>query len=322
MRSLGVLLVAAGAALAAEPITGPVAGYVTGQSAPELRAIVGVPGALRFGDRLALPDGITRLRLAPRQGYALAERGNAPMAALVLAAGGVDHLTPLEGAMVSADWVAFSARGGAAVLYSAAAGRLQVVTGLPDSPVVATEIDAAAFGDTPVAAALDENAALVAVASRGAAWVVPKSGAPRLVLSGQRIVSLAVAVNGRDLAVADAGAEAIQVVVNAASTPEARVLASGLTDLAEIFPGADGATLYAAAGTVLRVDMASGSAESFAADAPAVELVALASADTFLFSARPGSPGWIFCREGSAGRVVFIPADSGGRRQPARGGVR
>ena len=326
MRRVGLLLVfSAAAVLAAESLGGPVAGYVAGSPKPELRAIFGVPGALRFSDPLPLPDGITRIRLAPGQDYALVERANASAGALVLAGGSVDHLQTLDGVMARADWVVFSSSGTAAVLFSASAGRLQVVTGLPDAPQMAADLDVAALPELPATAAVDDTAALLLIASRQSVYAVPKAGAPRLVFSGSRIAALAVLRNGKDAAVSDSGAASVFLVENAASAPAARVLASGIEGVGDIFPSQDGTALFAAAGGILWIDLASGAVQSFAAADPqalAAGLVALRNSDTFLFSARSRQPGWIFFREGNSGRVVFVPARSPDRELPARGGVR
>src|SRR5690349_2902867 len=50
-------------------MTRPVIGYAAQSSPPELRAIVGVPGAAVFSEPLPLPDNVTRIRLAPGQSY-------------------------------------------------------------------------------------------------------------------------------------------------------------------------------------------------------------------------------------------------------------
>ena len=103
------LLVAVPAlASAAESISGPVAGYVVDSSPAQLRAILGVPGAFGFSDPLSLPAGITRVRLAPGQDFALVECGTGAPGILFLKDGAVDRLAPIDGALTSADWVAFS----------------------------------------------------------------------------------------------------------------------------------------------------------------------------------------------------------------------
>ena len=311
MTRMGLLLILAAAAPAAETIGGPVAGYVAG-SKPELRAIGGVPGSFVYSDPLPLPDGTTRVRVAAGQDFALVERRDAAPEAVVLRGGLVDHMTELGSLMPAADWVAFSLSARSAVLFSSSTNRLQVVTGLPDAARVLMDSDAATFPEPPVAAAVSEDGSLVLVASSRSVFVMPADGAPRLVLSGTRIRSLAVLRNGADAVAGDDGTGSVHLLTAVGGpAPAARVLASGLYLLGDLYPSADGASLFVArpgARTISWIDMASGAVESMQSDVPLSGLTPLRNRDTFLIAARPRQPGWVFYREGNAGRVVFIPA--------------
>src|SRR5262245_33744975 len=109
------------AAVAATSMSGPVTGYVTRSSSTELRAILGVPGALRYSDPLSLPEGTTRVRVAPGREFAWLERSS-DAGILFLSGGLVDRFTAVSGAVAAADWVSFSPGAGSAVLFSASAG--------------------------------------------------------------------------------------------------------------------------------------------------------------------------------------------------------
>ncbi len=313
MTRVGLLLILMTAGIeAAEMIGGPVAGYVAGPSKPELRAIGGVPGSYWYSDPLPLPEGATRARVAAGQEFALVERGDAAPVALALSGGGVDHTTVLDGLMAHADWVAFSINAHSAVLFSAAANRLQVVTGLPDSMRVLLDADTSAFPEIPVTAAVSEDGTLALAASTQSVFVLLPGGAPRLILSGSRIRSLAVLRNGTDAVAGDDGTGSVYLIsAVAGSEPASRVLASGLYLLGDLYPSSDGRALFVArpgARTVSWIDMASGGVESVESDVPLSGLTPLRNRDTFLISARPRQPGWVFYRDGNAGRIVFVPA--------------
>ena len=196
MRIHWLLLLAPGLFAADAGLSGPIAGYLADPTRPILRAISGVPGAYLLGDPIALPAGLTRLHLAPGKDFALAESGDAPPAVLFLAAGAVDRLIPLSGVMPSAEWVAFSTGAASAVLFSSAAGRLQVVTGLPDSPQVAFDLDASTLPEQPLSAAVSDDAKLVVMSSANSVYRLSAGGAPQLLLSAGRIASVAVLPNG------------------------------------------------------------------------------------------------------------------------------
>jgi hypothetical protein len=311
MTRVSILLIFAAALPAAETIGGPVAGYVAGAAKAELRAIAGVPGSFGYSDPLPMPEGTTRVRVAPGQDFALAEQQDAAPAALVFSAGNVDHVTVLEGVMPAADWVAFSNGARSAVLFSAGNSRLQVVTGLPDAVRVLMDLDPSALPETPTSAAVSDDGNLVLVASTQSVFVLQPGQAPRLVFSGTRIRSVAVMRNGVDAAVADDGAGSVHLLSTPATAPSSRVLASGLYLLGEMCPSADGATLFVArpgARTISWIDLASGGVDSIGTDVPFSAFTPLRNRDTFLISAKPGQPGWVFYRDGGAGRVVFIPA--------------
>jgi hypothetical protein len=319
-------VIVASMAFADGPIGGPVAGYVTDSSRSQLRTIFGVPGAFTFSGSLPLPDGITQVRLAPGQDFALVESVNSAPGVLFLKAGAVDHLAPVTGAIASADWIAFSPSTGSALLYSGAAHRLQVLSGLPNAPQVALDLDAATLPVVPALGAVSDDGSLVLVASSTSLYRVSRDGSSQVVLSAGGILSLTVLRNGVDAALSDSATASVQLVRNAGSTPQARVLASGLDGIGTIFPSSDGLSLFVArpgAETVSSIDLSSGAVQSFAASIAPVGLIPLRNRDTFLISARDNQPGWVFYRDGTLGRAVFIPAaDSAAIEIPVRGGVR
>jgi hypothetical protein len=306
-----LLVLFAGLLSAAVNLSGPVAGYVAGPVQPELRTISGVPGSYLFSGPLPLPPGTTCLYLAPGREFALIERGTAGLAILYLSGGAFDHVAPLGGALPEAAWAAFSPGARSAVLFSSPAQRLQLLTGLPDTPRVALELDASTLPEPPFSAAVSDDGNLLAVASRNSVYLVPPGGPAQLLLSVGEILSLAVLPNGRDLAVADRSTASIHLLQSAASSPVIGVLASGLSGIGKIYPAADGGSILVArpgAKAVSSVEVASGDVRTFPADIAPDQLLPLLSRDTFLISARTRQPGCVFLRDGNQGRIVFIPA--------------
>ena len=299
------------AAWAATGLTAPVTGYFADPSAPELRSILGLPGALRYGDPLPLPRGTTCVRVAPGRDFAWVERGEAAPAVLFLSGGPVDRLTPVEGALAAAGWVAFSPGATAVVLYSSSSGRLQVLTGLPDAPRVSRDLDASVLPEQPVAAAVSDDGNLLLAASPGAVYLIPPAGAAQMVLSGGDIRSLAMMPNGLDAVAAEGSTGSVYLLRRLASAPVARTLVSGLVGIGKVQPAWDGGSVFVAqpgASAVSIVDATTGGAQSYGVDVPPVALDPLNIHDAFLISARPGEAGWIFLRNGPDARAVFVPA--------------
>jgi len=323
MNRLSLLaLFTAGVSLAAGPISRPVAGYATDSSRTQLRTIFGVPGAFGFSDPLPLPDGVAKIRLAPGQQYALVDRAGTSPAILFLSNGTVDRLVPLDGVMSTADWIAFSSGARSALLFASRTNRFQVLSGLPDSPHVLAELDATFLPESPEIGMVSEDGSLVLVAS-GPALYRLSSGAPQIVLSAPDIRSIALLHSDRDAAVS--ANDAVQLVRNVAGRPEATILAAGLHDLGTIYRSSDGQSLFAVLSQagVASIDLATGDVSTFPTSVAAVSLMPLRNRDTFLISARPHQPGWVFYRDGAAGRTVFVPAaGDNGRHIPVKGGVR
>src|SRR5262249_24194041 len=120
-------------------ISGPVAGYVCDKASQALRPVVGLPGASLLGAPLSFGYNVTAAFVAPTVDSALA-----------VAADGSTHMFQIQGGNlqeVSVDGlpaaglgftVVFSPSGKAAALY--AGNSVQVVTGLPNSPMVAGNV--------------------------------------------------------------------------------------------------------------------------------------------------------------------------------------
>jgi hypothetical protein len=312
-RALGwcwLLAATAGWLPGATTITGPLAGYVV-ESGPALRAIVGVPGSFRFSAPLPLPEGVTRVHVAPAQDFALVERADSAFGVLSLSGGTVGRVTAVDGAMAAADWVAFSPAAGSAILFSSSAHHLQVINGLPDAPRVAMELDTTSLPEQPHTAAVSDDGRVFLIASLHSVYVVPREGAAQLLMSAREIVSLAIFRNGTDAVVSDRGTGSVHLLQNVSTAPVERMLASSLKGLGKLYPSWDGGTVFVARPgmkTVSSIDMASGEVRSFDSGATPVLLHPLRNRDTFLISARPRQPGWVFYREGSTGRIVFVPA--------------
>jgi hypothetical protein len=288
----------------------PVAGYVTGSNRAELRAVYGVPGSYRFSQPISLPKGVSRIHPAPEQDFALAELGDAGLGALWLSGGAVDRLVVVQGTLPTADWVAFSPSGSSSVLFSSSANRLQIVTGLPDAPSVAMDLDAAILPETPRIAAVSDDGKAILVASATAVYLVPLGGSAQLVLSVGELGSVVFLRNRMDAVVSDRGAGSIHLLQNLNTAPTERVVATGLDGVGRIYPSWDGAAVFVArrgAMEVSSVDLVSGELRSFPSAVAPVELIPLRNRDTFLISAKPGEPGWIFFRDGSLGRAVAVP---------------
>jgi sugar lactone lactonase YvrE len=148
----------------------PRLGYLYDPGAGALRPVRGIPGA-------ALVDG----PIDPGFPAVLASAAPAGDVALAVSAGdGVVRridlrslaASPVAGAMAQPDTILFSPSGAAALLYSAAAGRMQAVTGLGGQ---ASAADLPAVSGVPLAIADDGAAVVTATADAAGIWFFDNS---------------------------------------------------------------------------------------------------------------------------------------------------
>ena len=280
-----------------QDVGAPVAGYVAAVSPPEVRAIFGIPGAARLGDPLPLPGGIAKIRLAPGQLYALAEQASGePMAVLPLNATKPGSLAAIVGAFAQADLVAFSPSGGTAALYSAAAGSVQVLAGLPQAAVVARKIALAA---QPAALAISDDAAVVAIADASGA-ISLADAPPRFLYSVGQAAALAFVPGSRDLVVVDRAKNQVTLLQNVTGGVSAKALGTVDQPSAGVVVGRSVIVSSAANTRISTIDLDSGVLASVDATAIPDRLELLRTSGAVLFSA---APVWFL----SGGRQYVVP---------------
>lgn len=144
----------------------PSLGYVYDSGAGALFPVRGVPGA-------ALVDGpvdpgfrIANAAVSPTHKYSLAVSAEDGVLRLIHLDAAPSPIA-IDGAVSWPDRIVFSPSGSAALLYAVHSGRLQVLTGLPDSPAV-RDLD---FERAPDALAIADDGATVLLSAADELWV-------------------------------------------------------------------------------------------------------------------------------------------------------
>jgi hypothetical protein len=277
-------------------------------AALELRPILGIPGAARLGDPLPMPDGVRSLLLAPGQHYALAETSDgSAMAVLPLDGATPGPLASVPGALAQADLVAFSPSGNSAALYSAQAGKLQVLAGLPQAAVVVREIP---LDTAPYALAVSDDAgALASAGAAGNVSLLSQDSPPQLLYSAAGPSSIAFLPANRDLVVVDQTANQVVLVQNVTGAMSPRVLATAADGIDQPTSAValSGSILVASANNsrIWSINTQSGivSATDLAANPNILEQLRMDG--MLLFSAPDGQPAWVFA--GQTSKEYFIP---------------
>jgi hypothetical protein len=120
-------------------VDAPVSGYAA-FGASEIRALIGLPGLLRWSEPLAIAGSYNKLAIAPGELYALGINSKRQAVVLRLNALDTAAIAQLDTDLESVDSILFSPLGSAAVLQSST-GRALVITGLPEAPAISRSFD-------------------------------------------------------------------------------------------------------------------------------------------------------------------------------------
>jgi hypothetical protein len=301
-------------------VAGPVSGYAFDRSVSALRPILGIPGASLLGDGLDVGSVLAAAYVAPGQNWVLAVTANGPVF-FRLTSGAASPIA-VPGVTVSPERVAFSPSGTAVALY--AAGRIQVVKGLPDAPVVTGALATAVSGRSPQASAagrsrpelgafaVSDDGSYLLYAHGGSIHLWGASGEDFGVAAADADAVLAFAPGGHEAAVADlSGGVALLGDVSGAGGQRALAAAGGIAFPVGLAFSADGGKLFLAdAGTrqVTAFDMAAGSATAIPCDCVPAGLFPMGG--LFRLNDAGAAPLWLLDARSGEARIVFVPSRS------------
>jgi hypothetical protein len=194
-------------------VGGPILGYVPEGAA--IRSMYGLPAAGAIGGIVNTGHNFSQIAISPQQNFALATDATTGDV-MVLKFGST--AAPVNGAGASPTMLAISPSGTSAALWFPALNHLQVITGLPDSPSVAT-IDASFLNASPESIAItDDGQWAVGLFSAGlyafgpSAQVIPLQTDPG-------VIALAFFHNSHNLALATASRATLITSIGAANQP-------------------------------------------------------------------------------------------------------
>jgi DNA-binding beta-propeller fold protein YncE len=318
LRRVTAILVCLPAALAIHgqqgQVSGPIAGYVFAGAV--LRPIAGVPGGATLGDALSLGLAATAAVVSPQLD-----------SAIVTASDGSLHLfRPSGNTATEVSWngvpqgparVVYSPSGTAAAIY--ASGRVQVVSGLPNSPATSYTAEIGPAPETltrqtihaaPQAMAVSDDAAYLLVASEGRLRLLSASGSSSWLLDGVREVSVAFASGGHTAAVLSGAGPWLDVFPDVSADATQRIAAPGLAEPVGLAFSADGKSVLAAAHGSKPVTIfnlaAAGAATTL--DCNCAPTTAARLGSLFRLTDAGAGPVWLVDTGVSPPRIVFVPA--------------
>jgi len=293
---------------------GPLLGLVFDPAAGSLRPIRGIPGTAIAGEALRLGLAISRAEISPTGDAALAVKAGDSSVALVHASGGDWVADSLGGVQPAPDRMVFSPGGVAAALYYAA-GRVQLVTGLPGAANVAGEIDVSGLPAPVTAMAVNDAGSFLLMAAGQAEsvslYLVPIGSTPSLVATFRSVVALRLFDAGRQALVTDPLAGAVFLISDPAGAAALQVVASapdGIQGLVAAETDAAGERVFAVtgAGTVYVFNRTGGPVATLDCSCAPAGLFRLAGAAAFRLTELAAGPLQVL-DAGGAPRIVAVP---------------
>ena len=310
--AMAVLLAGVAAAQSGTALSGPTMGLVFDSSQSALRPIRGIPGAASLGDAVNLGFPLASATVSPRQDFALALRTDDSSVVLVRAGGAS---AAVAGARPSPALVVFSPAGTAAALYDSGAGRVQILTGLPDAAAVQSDVSISALAGPVAALAVDDAGSSLFLAAGAAEAVslyrVALDGTSQFLASFRSVAALRLSANGREALLADSAAGAVYVIRELRGAGHLETIASardGLGSPIAVESDAAGRIFVAdQAGKVIILDRSRGSVASLTCGCTPTGLFRLSGTATFRLTEPSNGPMWVLDASGADARIVAIP---------------
>jgi hypothetical protein len=307
-----VALASLAAGLQAQPqgtIDGPVAGYVFDKAAHGLRPVLGLPSASLLGSPIKWRDRVDQLFIAPKLDSTVGVTSEGAFRLFRLRDGIATELAIGGLAPAGSPYsLAYSPSGSSVALYGG--NRVQLVTGLPDAPVVGGSIDLTAAG-VPSGLAVSDDATTLLVSVNNSIRLFESYADMGKLIDTASGALVAFAAGGHDAAVADAGA-GVMLFHDLVGAGASQVIAppdDNGTAFSALAFSADGKALFLASSTaqaVTQLDLASGSRTRIACNCSPTVLARMGS--VFRLTELSGDPLWLLDAPERAPRIVFVPA--------------
>jgi hypothetical protein len=195
LRMSAVLSIASTAAWA--QVGAPVLGLLPDRGV--IHPVNGIPASASIAPALDFGAEFLQIAISARQSYALVSTVDTGAVLLAYPNG---TTTPVAGLSAYPDAVVLSPLGSAALLWFASPRLLEIVSGLPGSPVVRQVNATFLSGDVPAALAVSDDGAWGVGAWSSGVWGFGPNGDVRNLLSGDRASALAFFAGREDLAAA------------------------------------------------------------------------------------------------------------------------
>jgi hypothetical protein len=306
-------------------LRGPVIGFVHDRSAG-IRPVLGIPGAATIGPPVFARAGVRSLVLAPGGDYGIAVLARGGQVAMVRNLGSAPGAAVLDVPAGPAR-IAFSPSGDAAALYYAETARVEVITGLPDSPVPAWDFDLAGMQGGVATLAVSDGGTALLIAEAGepaAIWLAAPEAGRRYLYAALASPVLAFLSRGEDAVIADGATSLVVLVRDPKGEPRISVIggpAEGVSQPVAIAATGDNRRVLVAnaepAG-VVSLELSGGEPLRLSCACAPATLERMAGGSFFRLNEPGNGPVWVLDASGAAPRIVFVPDQTPARRRAGR----
>jgi hypothetical protein len=282
-------------------VDGPSTGYVFDATAKAVRQVRGIPGAALMSDKVDFGIRVGKAELATHGDFAAVLAADGALHLFRLANGQTTEVLP-PNVIRSTSRMVFSPSGTALLLFGD--GKIQVLTGLPDSPV-AGEPQLVAAADIRIgvgALAVSDDGAYVLLGRGQSVWVMSKPGSDRMLTEAGTMAGVAFAPGTHDAAVVNGGKLSVFGDVGGASTRQDFTIAPAH---AVAFSADRSKVVVVGAPGVILINRATGESRQLACEC---QITGLTPMGTYLRLNNPGTdPIWLLDPTPAEPRLVFVP---------------
>jgi len=299
-------------------LNGPSLGFVSDDKGTKIWPLLGILGAAIPGQPLALPESITNAAISPEQDYALAISTLTGQPVIVRLDSPNLTSTPLPGGRPNPVLIAMSPTGAGVALYEKSSRVLQLISGLPATPQIVSELDTSSLdGDVQeIAVSDDAKIALMLVGNESRTiWTIQGSGAMSTV-SAIRPAHIAFIAHRTDALIADDATQEVfllrdldQVPVR---TPGAVLWRGADRQFSAIAASRDGRSLYIAqhgSDEIFIVDLQTQETTALHCQCKPTTLSPLKGPSVFRLNGLSNGPISVLDASSPSPRTLFIPLD-------------
>ena len=298
-------------ALFAAGPSGPVAGWTLDARTATIRAITGLPGALRLADPLALPFGIAAAEFDSTGSTAAALTTGQPARLVILTSLATTPAIADLGEMPEGTRLfALTRKGTAALIYVPLTKQIRFATELATAPVLSAPI----YAGTAAVGLLEESGTCALIGGSQLSRICRDGGTRQLVPDlTLNVTALAWANNDRDLWLADAAASQIirlQDYLGTAIVSSPATVNDGIVQPVALFVSPSGMVLAADSGAqaIFAIDPSGAAAlRSLPLDITPTQLRPLTDRSLLLLNDLSALPFTLLSTE--AMRTYFVPAN-------------